>query len=153
MSTEEGTIIRVEDDRAWVQVKRSTMCESCKHRQTCHSLTDARDMEAEAINTAGGKVGDRVLLKIAAGSLVKISFILYLVPVIAFIAGAVVGMELPPPLKINPEVFSFFMGIAGCAVSFIVIRFLSFRMSKNSSFVPEVVKLLAAGDHQNSGEC
>lgn len=129
------------------------MCESCKHRQACHSLTDIRDMEAEAINTAGGKVGDRVLLQIAAGSLVKISFILYVVPVIAFIAGAVLGMKISPPIKMNREIFAFCMGVMGCAISFIGIRFFSLRMSRNTVYIPEVVRLLSPGNISNTDPC
>jgi sigma-E factor negative regulatory protein RseC len=110
-------------------------------------------MEAEAINTAGGKIGDRVMLQIAAGSLVKISLILYVVPVIAFIAGAVLGMKLLPPIKMNREIFAFCTGVVGCAISFLMIRVFSHRISRDANYIPEVVKLLGPVNKTKIDQC
>ena len=105
MTSEQGTIIKTNGNNAWVRVKRSTMCECCKSRSSCETLGGGGDMEAEALNTAGGKVGDRVLLRISSKSLLKISFIFYMTPVLALIIGAVIGNKIGEKLSLNPDCY------------------------------------------------
>ena len=82
MSTEQGTVTKVSGDKAWVRTRRSSMCDGCKSQGVCHSLGGTENMEAEALNSAGAKDGDRVILKISSGALWKISFLFYMIPVI-----------------------------------------------------------------------
>ena len=150
MNSEQGTVTKIEGDKAWVLVKRSSMCDCCNSRSACVSLGGGKDMESEALNTAGGKVGDRVLLRISSKSLWKISFLFYMVPVIALIAGALAGMKIGEKYSFNPEISSLLFGIFACAVSFLFIKIFSKRFKNNREYMPEVIRIISPNPDEKS---
>ncbi len=145
MSTEQGTITRVSGDKAWVQVRRSSMCAACSARGVCATLGSAELMEAEALNTAGGSVGERVLLKISTRSLWKISFIFYMLPVFFLIPGAILGMKLAPSFSLRPELGALILAALGCLLAFLIIKVFAGRLSENKDYLPEVIKIFSPG--------
>jgi sigma-E factor negative regulatory protein RseC len=142
MSTEEGTITKVSENTAWVKVRRSSMCNTCNHQRTCLVLGGGETMEAEALNTAGAQVGDRVLLKIPSTLLVKVSFIFYMIPVIFLISGVILGMKMARYYSLEPELGAMIMGILGCVLAFLIIRLFAKKAQKNKDYVPEVIKII-----------
>jgi sigma-E factor negative regulatory protein RseC len=142
MSTEEGTITKVTDNTAWVKVRRSSTCDACNCRRTCSTLGGGETMEAEAINTAGAQVGDRVLVKIPSTLLVKVSFIFYMIPVIFLISGVILGMKIAKNYSLEPELGAMIMGILGCVLAFVFIRLFAGKVRKNKAYVPEVIKII-----------
>jgi sigma-E factor negative regulatory protein RseC len=142
MSTEEGSITKVTEDKAWVRVRRGTMCDTCKSRTACSVIGGGETMEAEALNTANAQVGDRVLLNIPTKSLWKISFILYMLPVIFLIAGVIIGMDLAKYYALEPELGALLLGVVGCAISFLPIKLFAKHIRKNKEYTPEIVRIL-----------
>jgi sigma-E factor negative regulatory protein RseC len=142
MNTEEGTITRVEGNKAWVLVARSEMCDCCGSRSVCHTLGGGENMEAEALNTIKAREGDRVQISIKPGILWKISMLFYMIPVIALITGALIGVEIGPHLKTNPDVVSAFLGISFAALSYIIIRKIANRLKEKKDYMPEVVRVV-----------
>lgn len=142
MSTEEGTITKVSGNTAWVKVRRSSMCDACNHQRTCLVLGGGETMEAEALNTAGAQIGDRVLLQIPSTLLVKVSFIFYMIPVIFLISGVILGMKMARNYSLEPELGAIIMGIIGCFLAFLIIRLFAKKVRKNKAYVPEVIKII-----------
>jgi sigma-E factor negative regulatory protein RseC len=144
MSTEEGTVTKVAGDKAWVLVRRSSACDCCKSGGVCNSLAGSGNMEAEAINTAGGKVGDRVRLSLSSKSIWKISFMFYMIPVIFLAAGAIIGMELGKRNfpGFDPEMMSLVMALLGCAVGFLIVWVYSRFAAVKREYIPEVIRIL-----------
>ncbi len=58
-------------------------------------------MEVKALNTAGARVGDRIVLSFETHSLLKATFLIYVFPIILLIVGAVVGQALAPVIDLN----------------------------------------------------
>lgn len=143
MSTEEGTITKITGAKAQVLVRRSEMCDCCGSKSVCHTLGGGKNMEAEALNTAGGKVGDRVLLKIESKVIWKISLIFYFIPVVALVLGAVLGMGIGENSGSDPELFSALFGILAAGLSFFVIKLIASHLNKNKDYFPEIVKIVS----------
>lgn len=142
MSTEQGTVTRVAENKAWVRTRRTSMCQGCKSQGVCSSLGGTENMEAEALNTAGAKPGDRVLLEIASGPLWKISFIFYMIPVIFLMTGVIAGLKIGKNYFPEPELFAFACGIAGFAVAYFIIRLIAKVLEKNTDYTPKVIKII-----------
>ncbi|MCK5058708.1 MAG: SoxR reducing system RseC family protein [Candidatus Aminicenantes bacterium] len=144
MSTEEGTITKIAGDKAWVLVRRSSACDGCKSGGVCSSLGGSGDMEAEAINTADSKVGDRVRLKLSSKSIWKISFMFYIIPVIFLALGAIVGMEIGKRSfpGFDPEMMSLAIALLACAVGFLIVWVYSRIVGEKREYVPEVIRIL-----------
>jgi sigma-E factor negative regulatory protein RseC len=142
MSTEEGTITKVFADMARVKVRRSSMCDICKCKSACSTLSDTEVMEAEALNTANARPGDRVLLNIPSKSLWKISFVIYMLPVIFLISGAIVGMRLARIYSLEPELGALILGVMGCIISVLMIKLFAKRVRKDKEYTPEIIKVI-----------
>jgi sigma-E factor negative regulatory protein RseC len=142
---EEGTITRTNDNYAWVRIGRSAMCDHCGSKSACRTFSGGRIMEAEARNEVGGQVGDRVLLKMDNSSFLRITFLVYLVPVLALIAGALVGIGLAAEYSINPEMSSLVFGISAFVLSFSIIHRFGKNVKKKQKYMPAIVKILSSG--------
>ncbi len=85
---EEGTVVAVRGDTAEVLLRRSRLCEGCG---SCCVLVDGDTMLAEADNRAGAKKGDRVVVDLPAGTSIRAAYILYGIPLLAFLVGIGLG--------------------------------------------------------------
>ena len=59
MATEKGVVTKLESNAAWVTTTRTEACESCAAKGSCRTLGGGKEMEVEAINLAGARVGLR----------------------------------------------------------------------------------------------
>ena len=144
MATEEGVVFKMgtpEAGTAWVRTTRSSACESCSSRDTCHGESGGKEMEVEAINTADARVGDRIVLNIRTASLLKATFLLYVFPILAMIAGAVLGQAVAVMRGTDPSGLSALFGFLFFGLAFIVIRITGRHLSKNTSYQPEIIKV------------
>ena len=112
MATEQGVVLRTDSKAAWVKTVRSSACEGCTARESCHTTGGGRDMEVKAINSAGASVGDRIVLSFETASLLKATFLIYVFPIILMIAGAVLGQVLAPLIEFSPSGLSVLLGFA-----------------------------------------
>ena len=76
---------------AKVSVPKKSVCEGCT-AGTCKP--DEQSMEIDAVNKAGAKAGQRVRVVIKSYTYLKGSILVYGIPAIALIAGAVLGKEV-----------------------------------------------------------
>lgn len=144
MATEEGVVFKLGASgagTAWVRTTRSSACEGCSSRDACHGEGGGKEMEVEAINTADARVGDRIVLNIENGSLLKATFLLYVFPILAMIAGAVLGQAVAVMRGTDPSGLSALFGFLFFGLAFIVIRVTGRRLSKNASYRPEIIKI------------
>lgn len=88
---ETGYVIRVDGPHAVVSVARKSACSHCT-AGVCHE-GGGQGMEIEAFNEAGAKVGERVRVNMREDAFVSGSLVLYGVPALALVAGAVIGKE------------------------------------------------------------
>jgi len=151
MATEEGVVFKIgssEKGTAWVKTIRSSACASCSSKDACQGGSGGKEMEVEAINTADARVGDRIVLNIKTSSLLKATFLLYVFPILAMIAGAVLGQALAIMRGTNPSGLSALFGFLFFGLAFIVIRITGRRLSTNASYKPEIIKV--RGHHSPS---
>ena len=119
MNKEEGIITKVEGNIAWVKVRRTSM-------------------EAQVYNPVNGKEGDRVEFMISTSSLLTITSLLYIFPLIFLMAGSISGYMFFKP----PEFYALILGLSGFFISYLIIRFISERMAGHRKFTPEIIRIL-----------
>lgn len=142
MPREEGIVSRTIRDRALVVTQRSAECESCVSVDACRMLGGSTDMEVEALNIAGAAAGDRVQLDISGEVLLTASFLVYMVPVLGLIAGAIFGHHVALSKGWDHDGLAFLAGAAGFALSFVLVKLFSGRASISDAYVPRVVKIV-----------
>ena len=144
MATEEGIVFKMGAPgagTAWVKTTRSSACESCSTKDACHIEGGGKEMEVEAFNTADARVGDRIVLNIKTASLLKATFLLYVFPILAMIAGAVLGQTVAVMRGTDPSGLSALFGFLFFGLAFIVIRITGRRLSTNTSYKPAIIKI------------
>ncbi len=142
MATEEGTIIKINETTAMIKTRQMTACESCGEKNTCHSTGGSpKIMEVEALNTVNAQLGDTVIVTFATSQLFKLSFLLYVFPVIVMIFGALLGERMAQNFGADPSAMSAFMGFSFFFASLAVVKLMDKKARKTGKYRPEIVKI------------
>jgi sigma-E factor negative regulatory protein RseC len=142
MATEQGIVLRTDSGTAWVKTVRSSACDGCSARGSCHTATGTQEMEVKALNTAGARAGDRIVLSFETPSLLKATFLIYVFPIIWLIVGAVLGQMLAPIFGLNPAAMSILSGFAFFFGALALVRIGANQMAQKNAYQPKVTKIL-----------
>ena len=148
MSCEEGIVTRIAEDRAWVRVTRTSMCETCKVKVSCATVNG--ETEAESLNAAGASVGDRVIISINTRSLLRSASLFYLVPPSCLLAGALAGRSLSRRWDMDPESASVILAAACFIIALIVVICIGILMKKKATQLPVITKIVSAVPREGS---
>jgi len=89
MIEEVGIVTKVEGMNARVAVEKKAACDGCTASGTCE--TKGEKMEIEALNIARAKEGQTVRISIKPQTYLRGSMLVYGLPLVFFIAGAISG--------------------------------------------------------------
>jgi sigma-E factor negative regulatory protein RseC len=142
LATEHGVVLRTDSQDAWVKTIRSSACEGCTARESCHTTGDGQALEVKAINSAGASVGDRIVLSFETASLLKATFLIYVFPIILMIAGAAIGQVLAPLIDFSPSELSILLGFAFFLFALFIIKARAGKMAKKNAYQPKITKIL-----------
>ncbi len=103
----EGFVLKVDGEFATVGVKRHTACDTC--RANCGGHCDkASTVETVVRNTLGAKQGDRVRLYSRTSTVMGFAVIVFILPLIAAIAGYIIPQLLGATVTVNAIVSAAF---------------------------------------------
>jgi sigma-E factor negative regulatory protein RseC len=148
MIEEVGTVVELRGRQvARVLCQKSSLCEHCATSGACHIGDDGRERVVEASNHLGATVGDRVRVAVSTRTFLQSGFVLYIVPLIALVIGAVVGKLVGEHLVggVSPDLLSAIFGVFFMAGSFLVIRIGSQALPADA-FRPRIVAILTDDD-------
>ncbi len=145
MIEEHGIVVQCKDGTALIKTHKSSACDGCASKKSCATGQAGSD-EAfiEADNYVGASVGDRVTFSVGAGSVLKAGALLYLVPILSFIFGVVIGQTKTITGLFhgaNPDLLSGAFGVAFLALAFIGLKVYSSFLDKNRTFRPKVLRV------------
>lgn len=126
---------------AKVSVPKKSGCEGCT-AGTCKP--DEQSMEIDALNKAGAKAGQKVRVVIKSYTYLKGSMLVYGIPAIALITGAVLGKEIfSSQFKdTNPDILSAIFGFGLFAAAFLGIKLWSLTADKKTETKPVIEEIL-----------
>ena len=142
MATEKGIVTKLESTTAWVKTTRTSACETCTAKSACRTLGGGKEMEVEAINPVGAKMGDWVVLGFETSALVKISFLVYIVPIVSMIIGAVIGQKIALSYQYNGSVLSAIVGFLFFFLAFLFIKSTGNKMAKKNEYRPKIIRII-----------
>jgi sigma-E factor negative regulatory protein RseC len=152
MATEEGIIINVNETTAMVRTKQMTACKSCAEKNTCHGTGGSKKiMEVEAENSVNAQLGDTVIVSFATSQLFKLSFLLYVFPVIVMIIGALLGERVAGNFNGNPSTYSAIMGFGFFFAALAVVKLMDKKARKTGKYRPEIVRVKKKAQIGNMG--
>jgi len=143
MSQEMGRVTHTsEDGWATVVTQRKDACHSCEASQFCHALTDCSKLETKALNKVGAGVGDLVTIHLSSHTVLKGAFVLYLIPALGLLTGAVAGSDFSKQLALGETGVAILFGMAGLVLGFIITAMISRRMSAGNRLTPEITHIV-----------
>lgn len=142
-----GLVINTSDETATVNLQRHLTCESCGK---CGILSSSgrRDLTVEALNPIQAQSGQRVIMETDDRQILFISFMLYLVPVAALLAGILIGLAAAARLNLvmNHELFAVLAGLFLMAVIFTLIRLWDKSVKNDPKYMPVITGLIEQDD-------
>ncbi|MCR8914936.1 sigma E positive regulator RseC/MucC [Marinobacter panjinensis] len=143
MITETGKVVALSGNRVWVQTIRTSACESCSARNGCGQralagVSGGRANQVLVTNSMGARVGDEVTVAIDESALLGASLLVYALPLVLLVLGAVAGHQLSGGL----DAVAMLGAALGMAVGFVVAR----RVGSNPArdYEPRLVKVRQA---------
>jgi sigma-E factor negative regulatory protein RseC len=147
MHEEVGTVIKSREGTAKVLVKRNAACDRCLSGSCCTSLGgDLKGIDVS--NVIGAEKGQKVKIGISPKAVLKASFILYMVPILALIIGAVLGNYFGSQHR---EIWAISMGTGFFVGSYFVIKALSKHLENKAEYFPVITGILpehTSGHHK-----
>jgi sigma-E factor negative regulatory protein RseC len=144
MINETGVIIELKAaDVALVLCQKSSACAHCSAEKICHTNEGSQARKVEVYNPDGAQVGDQVRLSVPTRSFLYSSFLLYIVPLIVLIIGAVIGKEIAPLFEIglDANALSAIMGTGLMGLSFFGIR-IATRLMNRKKYMPQITAVI-----------
>lgn len=129
---------------ARVEAARNSACAQCSSRSNCSQgvlsqWSRGRTVEIEVLNPANLALspGQQVLIGLEEGGLMRASLLLYLVPLLMLVAGALVASVLGASEAVQ-ILAAAFMLLAG----FVAVRFFTRKTAELSRYQPVLLKIL-----------
>lgn len=145
MIEERAKVIAVKDGAIQLQMIKTRSCDSCNAKNACGHALLARmtkrnhphnTTEFSLPNRLDAQVGDQVVLGIAEDALLKAALLVYLLPLLALLAGAMLGKALWAS-----EVAAITGGLLGLLAGFMLIPQLQSAIFSSSSALPQLLRI------------
>jgi sigma-E factor negative regulatory protein RseC len=142
MVEETGIVTKVDGNMARVLVQKKSACDGCSVEGACKATPEG--MEIEALNAVHAKVGQRVKILMTAGEYLKGTMIVYGIPLIVFIAGAIFGKNIGEKhfTDMNSDLVAAIAGFTLLILSLAGIRIWSKKMESKAEHNPVIEEII-----------
>lgn len=144
MLEESGRVVDVDDNGVWVETIKMSACSSCTARSGCgQSLLASVGQGKRSIicvdNPSELRVvaDDNVVIGIGESAFMRISLLLYLLPLLSLFIGAAIASSL---ILSEPAVIGF--GLLGLAVGLLTVRFISRTYMTSCKYHPVLLQVV-----------
>lgn len=154
MLTESGLVIAVEQDHLWVETISRSACGSCQARAGCGQSLLARWAERSSYlkvpldhhDPASFAVNDSVTLGIPRDVVVKSSLLLYCLPILLLVLGALAGQHYW-----NSEAASIAAALVGLGLGAVLVKVYSKFALRFRRLQPVILASHSQGDQFQCG--
>jgi sigma-E factor negative regulatory protein RseC len=117
-----GEVVSVDGDAAKVRVRRQDVCSKCGGCGV--AVSGPGDNFIDARNVVNAVVGQTVKVTSDTGQVLKASFVVYIVPIVALLIGILLGQQIGRVLGLfaREELVGLFVGIIFLLLSYMVVR-------------------------------
>ena len=146
MIEEPAVVVEAGAGYAWVETQRRSACGACSASEGCGTAALAkvwgdRRARVRAISALPLQPGDAVIVGLAEGALLRGSLLVYLLPIVLLLAGALLGQTAFAGAGEEPVILS---GAVGLGLGFLAARVVSRRLRSDARFQPVVMRRLDA---------
>ncbi len=144
MIEEVGVVVELKSKMiAVVMCTKSSLCENCATNGNCALGDNDNTRLVEVQNPLAAEVGEQVRIATTTKSFLQSSFLLYIVPLVALVIGAIAGMLVGESISagLDPNLLSAIFGVFFMCGSFVILRVGSSVLNKES-YMPKIIEIL-----------
>ena len=146
MASATGIVIRtLPGRRADVVADKQGSCGSCSAAHSCHTSHASKKMTTTVINPVGAEPGDLVVIDVSTGRLLKGLAVIYLIPVLGLLAGAIIGVNLKESVSMSETGSALLFGGIGLALGLGLVVSISKLLSASDAFTPVISRIRRKG--------
>ncbi len=133
---------QVSDEGAVVELTRGPGCDNCG---MCSPERDGKQL-LETDNLVTVKPGDKVIVEVAPGTVIKASFIIYMVPLGCLLGGIVFGEWLSRMLAVpeKGDLLGLICGMAALTASLLLLKLYDRRLARTGGPKARIIRRLAS---------
>jgi sigma-E factor negative regulatory protein RseC len=135
VETIECTVVKVEKDRVKA---RANMHGNCSN---CGMCEGGNEIYYEAINKAGAKCGQSVILEVEKQNVLKVTFIVFVLPLLVIATGSALGVWISKIMHVGSLPAAVCLGLLALIPTIIYIRRYDAKAQEKSS-TPVITKIL-----------
>lgn len=145
MIEEIGTVTSVEGIMAKVAIQKKSSCDGCTAGGACKTTPDG--IEIEALNHIHAGEGQTVRISIKPYTYLKGTMLMYGMPVVVLIAGAILGKNIGELYfqDISSDLIAAIVGFALLILSLIGIKIWSNKLETKTEYQPVIEEILNRG--------
>jgi sigma-E factor negative regulatory protein RseC len=138
-----GHVIETRGDHATISTSRRGICDGCSEKSSCSfesALGKDTPEEVLALNPVNARVGDHVEFDLPGHTELKVSLVVWGVPVAGLIAGAAAGSNLGLPL--SEDLATLLGAVAGSVLAYLAVMLYDRRAARDSRLKPRILKIV-----------
>ncbi len=132
---EEGIVKESHDGIAEIVIANSDQCEECTAKLYCKPGS-SNERSLTVTDPFGANPGDKVRVSIKGNKILKVSFLIYGVPLILILAGLFLGMHF---FEANKELFSTLTALGLVSIYIAVIFLIDKKKSREIRSYPKII--------------
>ena len=146
-----GTVIETRGDRALLSTSRRGICDGCSERSACSfessggiedAYGGAASDEIEVLNPINARPGQTVEFDLPGHAELKVSLLIWAVPIVALIAGAAAGAKLLAATGLSVDLATLIGAAAGIGLGFAIVVACDRRAARTRTLVPRIKKIV-----------
>jgi sigma-E factor negative regulatory protein RseC len=132
---EEGIVKESKDGIATIVISDSENCKECTAKLYCKP-GNSNERSLTVKDNLGVIAGDRVRVSIHGSQILRVSFLIYGIPLVLLLAGLFLGMQV---FRIHKELFSTFFAIGLVSIYILIIHFINRKRNYHPQSYPEII--------------
>jgi sigma-E factor negative regulatory protein RseC len=140
MIIETGRVQQVTEGKAVVEIERGSACSKC-HAECACTGEDTQTMLVEACDPIGVQSDQYVQLTIQRTSVLRASFVVYMIPLFALITGVLLGEYLGQRLGVQ-NLLEILVGFGCLGLSLIIVRLYNNLFKRDIRNQPVITKVI-----------
>lgn len=133
--TEEGIVKESIDGIATIVISNSENCKECTAKLFCKP-GNSNERSLTAKDNLGVNTGDKVKVSIHGSQILRVSFLIYGIPLILMLAGLFLGMQF---FQIHKELYSTIFAVGLVSIYVLIIHFINKKGNYHLQSYPEIV--------------
>ncbi|WP_421621351.1 SoxR reducing system RseC family protein [Alkalilimnicola ehrlichii] len=127
MIEQQATVMARDGDHVWVEAHRQSTCSGCAAQSGCGTGALGRWLPGavtrlRVADPLGVRPGEQVVIAVAEGAVLRGSVMVYLVPLLGLLGGALAGEQLSAWLSHTGDALALMGGVSGLLLGFALAR-------------------------------